>query len=110
MSRGNPIDTRLQAARDGALIVNCVHRFYSYAYPSRDPSQLETCPVFLTTEMISSYLYLHWLEVGPVYGEVYYWMQPIEAAHLHKLMDVADTKGQYGLTPPCVGLLATHQR
>ncbi|KAL5401473.1 hypothetical protein PMIN03_011489 [Paraphaeosphaeria minitans] len=52
MSGDNRIDARLQAARDGALIVNYMHQFYSYTYPDRDPSQLETCHVSPTTEMI----------------------------------------------------------
>jgi hypothetical protein len=92
MSGDNQIDARLQAARDGALVVNYMHHFYSHAYPDRDPSQLETCHVSLTTEMITSYLWLHWREVDPVDGEVYYRMEPIDSAHLHKLRDVAETR------------------
>ncbi|KAF3032096.1 hypothetical protein E8E12_000463 [Didymella heteroderae] len=69
MSGDNQIDARLQAARDGALIVNYMHHFYSHAYPDRDPSQLETCHVSLTTEMITSYLWLHWREVDPTIQE-----------------------------------------
>jgi hypothetical protein len=70
MSRDNQIDTRLQAAREGALIVNYMHRFCSYAYPDRDPSQLETCPVSLTTRMVLFYRLLHWREMDPVDVEV----------------------------------------
>lgn len=92
MSGDNQIDARLQAARDGALLVNYMHHFYSHAYPDRDPSQLETCHVSLTTEMITSYLWLHWREVDSVDGEVYYRMEAIDSAHLHKLRDVAVTR------------------
>jgi hypothetical protein len=91
MSGDNQIDTRLQAARDGALIVSYMHQFYSYAYSARDPWQLETCHVSLTIEMISSFLWLHWREVDPVDGEVYYRMEPIESAHLRTLRDVSKT-------------------
>jgi hypothetical protein len=42
MSDDNQIDARLQAARDGALIVKYMHQFYSHAYRERKPSQLET--------------------------------------------------------------------
>lgn len=92
MSGDNQIDTRLQAARNGALIVLYMHQLCSHAYPDRGPSQLETCHATLTTEMISSYLWLHWREVDPVDGEVYYRMEPIESAYLHKLSDVAETR------------------
>ncbi|KAF2023766.1 hypothetical protein EK21DRAFT_118456 [Setomelanomma holmii] len=92
ISGDHQIDARLQAARDGAPLVNYMHRFYLYAYPDRDPSQLETCHVSLTTEMISSYLRLRWREVDSVDDEVYYRMEPIESAHLHKLRDVAATR------------------
>ncbi|RYO45129.1 hypothetical protein AA0116_g13397 [Alternaria tenuissima] len=92
MSGDNQIDARLQAARDGALIVNYMHQFYSHAYPDRGPTQLETCHVSLTTEMISSYLWLHWCEMDPVDGEVYCRMELIESAHLHKLSDMAETR------------------
>jgi hypothetical protein len=92
ISGDKQIDARVQAARDGALIVNYMHHFYSHAYPDRDPSQLETCHVSLTTEMITSYVWLHWREVDLVDGEVYYRMEPIDLAHLHKLRDVAETR------------------
>ncbi|KAF2023598.1 hypothetical protein EK21DRAFT_80534, partial [Setomelanomma holmii] len=92
MSSDNQINARLQAARDGAFIVSYMHQFYSHAYPDRDPSQLKTCHVSLTTDMISSFLWLHWHEVDPVDGEVYYRMEPIESAHLHKLSDVVETR------------------
>jgi hypothetical protein len=34
------IDARLQAARDGVLVVAYMHLFYSHGCPDRDPSQL----------------------------------------------------------------------
>jgi hypothetical protein len=33
-------DARLQAARDGVLVVAYMHLFYSHGCPDRDPSQL----------------------------------------------------------------------
>lgn len=92
MSGENQIDARFQAARDGALIVNYMHQFYSHAFPDQHPSQLETCHVSLTTDMISSYIWLHWREVDPIDGEVFYRMESIESALLHKLRDVAETR------------------
>jgi hypothetical protein len=92
MSSDNQIDARLQAARDGALIVNYMHQFYSHAYPDLGPTLLEMCRVSLIAETISSYFWLHWRKVDPVDGKVYYRMEPIESAHLHKLSDVAETR------------------
>jgi hypothetical protein len=40
----------IQAARDGALIVNYMHHFYSLAYPYRHPTPLETCHFSITVD------------------------------------------------------------
>ncbi|KAF1958624.1 hypothetical protein CC80DRAFT_490458 [Byssothecium circinans] len=37
----NQVHASLQAARNGALIVNYMHHSYSLAYPNRDPTHLE---------------------------------------------------------------------
>ena len=42
--------------------------------------------------MITSYLWLYWRKMDLVDGETYYRMEPIESAHLHKLLDVAETR------------------
>jgi hypothetical protein len=92
MSGDNRIDARLRAAHDGTLIINYMHQFYPYGYPDCDSSQLETCHVSLTTETISFYRLRQWREVDSVDGEVYYRMEPIDSAHLHKFKDVAETR------------------
>ncbi|KAL6711787.1 hypothetical protein ACN47E_002830 [Coniothyrium glycines] len=92
MSGENQIHASLQAARDGALIVNYMHQFYSTAYPNRNPSQLYTCHVSLTTDMLTTSLWLHWREVDSVDKQVYYRMERIHSAHLHEVEELAVTR------------------
>jgi hypothetical protein len=49
----------IQAARDGALIVNYMHRFYSLAYPNCPPTPLETAHFLVTTEGYTIIIWMH---------------------------------------------------
>jgi hypothetical protein len=90
----NQIDTRLQAARDGALMLSSLTTCTSsilvrtLTATRRRSRHGSTSP---TTETIASYIQLHWREVNLVDGEVYYRTKPIESAHLDKLSDVTRT-------------------
>jgi hypothetical protein len=85
----NQVNASTQAARDGALIVNYMHKFYAYAYPQDPPpTQLETCHFSLTTEGYTIILWIHWREVSLEDGEVYFRMEPVEAARMIKLEDL----------------------
>lgn len=88
----NQVHASLQAARDGALIVNYMHHFYSLAYPNRAPTQLETCHFSLTTESYTIILWIHWREVNPEDGEVYFRMEEVEMARMGKLDDLLDVR------------------
>ncbi|KAF2811521.1 uncharacterized protein BDZ99DRAFT_385092 [Mytilinidion resinicola] len=86
----NQVHASLQAARDGALIVNYMHDFYSLAYPNRTPTHLETCHFSLTTEGYTIILWIHWREVDLENGEVYFRMEEVEMARMGKLDDLLD--------------------
>ncbi|KAF1937774.1 hypothetical protein EJ02DRAFT_47020 [Clathrospora elynae] len=88
----NQVHASLQAARDGALIVNYLHQFYSLAYPNRPPTQLQTCHFSITTEIYTCMLWIHWREVDPDDGEVYFRMEEIETARMNKLDDVREVR------------------
>lgn len=88
ISGENQVHASLQAARDGALIVNYMHHFYSLAYPNRAPTQLETCHFSLTTEGYTIILWIHWREVDPKDGEVYFRMEEVDMARMGKLDDL----------------------
>ncbi|KAF2734843.1 hypothetical protein EJ04DRAFT_576544 [Polyplosphaeria fusca] len=50
-----------QAGRDGAVIVNHLHEFYSVAYGSeREPSIMETCHFSLTCDLMNGSIFAHW--------------------------------------------------
>ena len=88
----NQVHASLQAARDGALIVNYMHQFYSLAYPNRPPTQLQTCHFSTTTEIYTYMLWIHWREVDPDDGEVYFRMEEVETARMNKLDDVREVR------------------
>jgi hypothetical protein len=88
----NQVHASLQAARDGALIVNYMHQFYSLAYPNRPPTQLQTCHFSTTTEIYTYMLWIHWREVDPDDGEVYFRMEEVETARMNKLEDVREVR------------------
>ncbi|KAF2622115.1 hypothetical protein BU25DRAFT_352826, partial [Macroventuria anomochaeta] len=48
-----------QATRDGAVIVNYLHKFYSMAY-GREPSATETCHFSLTCDLLNGNIFVHW--------------------------------------------------
>ncbi|KAF2005528.1 hypothetical protein P154DRAFT_424264 [Amniculicola lignicola CBS 123094] len=84
-----------QSARDGAIITNYLHRFYSIAYakqnPPRAPSVVETCHFSLTCEMWSLALWVHWREVDKN-GTVQYRMEMIYSATLRELDPLLATR------------------
>ncbi|KAF2679391.1 hypothetical protein K458DRAFT_422212 [Lentithecium fluviatile CBS 122367] len=88
----NQIHASLQAARDGALMVNYMHHFYSLACPNRDSTQLETCHFSLATEGYTVILWIHWREVDPETGDVCYRMEQVEMARMGKLHDLLDLR------------------
>ncbi|KAH7111135.1 hypothetical protein B0J11DRAFT_543906 [Dendryphion nanum] len=88
----NQVQASLQAARDGALIVNYMYDFYSLAYPNRTPTQLETCHFSVTTEGYTIILWIHWREVNPEDGEIYFRMEEVEMARMGKLDDLLDMR------------------
>ena len=88
----NQVHASLQAARDGALIVNYMHHFYSIAYPNRPPTQLETCHFSLTTEGYTIILWTHWREVNPEDGEVCFRMEEVEMARMRRLDDLLNIR------------------
>lgn len=92
ISGENQFHASLQAARDGALIVNYLHKFYSQAYPDNSPSQLETCHFSVTTEMYTCMLWIHWREENPVDGKVYYRMEEVETSRMNKLNDLREMR------------------
>ncbi|RMZ72886.1 hypothetical protein GMOD_00010470 [Pyrenophora seminiperda CCB06] len=92
ISGENQVHASLQAARDGALIVTYMHQFYTLAYPNRNPTQLETCHFSLTTEGYTIILWIHWREVDPEDGEVYFRMEEVETARMGKLNDLLDMR------------------
>jgi hypothetical protein len=69
-----------------------MHHFYLLAYPNRDPTQLETCHFSVTTEGYTIILWIHWREVDPEDGEVYYRMEEVEMARMGKLNDLLDMR------------------
>lgn len=88
MSGENQVHASLQAARDGALLVNYMHYFYSLAYPDQPPTQLETCHLSVTTEGYTVILWVHWREVDQQDNEVYIRMEMIEMACMNKVKDL----------------------
>lgn len=92
ISGENQVHASLQAARDGALIVNYINHFYPLAYPDQPPTQLETCHFSVTTEGYTIILWIHWWEVDPGDGEVYIRMEPVETARMSKLDDLLDLR------------------
>jgi hypothetical protein len=69
-----------------------MHQFYLLAYPDRNPTQLETCHFSITTEIYTIILWIHWREVDPQDGEVYYRMEEVETARMGKLNDLLDMR------------------
>ncbi|GAO18604.1 hypothetical protein UVI_02061970 [Ustilaginoidea virens] len=92
LSGENQVHAALQAARDGALIVNYKCQFYLRAYPERCPSQLETCHFSATTETYTCILWIHWRESGPNDDEVYLRMEEVETARMNKLHDLQELR------------------
>ncbi|KAF2733706.1 hypothetical protein EJ04DRAFT_577407 [Polyplosphaeria fusca] len=86
------IQASVQAARNGALIVNYMHQFYLLAYPNRAPTPLETCHFSMTTECYTIILWIHWREVNPMDGQVYFRMEEVEMARMRKLDDVLEVR------------------
>lgn len=78
----------IQGARDGALIVNYMHRFYSLAYPNRPPTPLETVHFSVTTEGYTIIIWIHWREVHPQNNEVYFRMEPVEKVFMSAVGDL----------------------
>ncbi|KAJ4365385.1 hypothetical protein N0V95_000532 [Ascochyta clinopodiicola] len=78
----------VQAARDGAIIVNYMHQFYTLAYPGRDPTAMETCHMSLTTEGYTIVLWIHWRETNTEDDEVYWRMEELDTARMNKLDDL----------------------
>lgn len=69
------------------LIVNYMHNFYSLAYPNRDPTEIETCHISLTTEGYTIILWIHWRESNAEDREVYWRMEELDTARMNKLDD-----------------------
>ncbi|KAH8730348.1 hypothetical protein GQ44DRAFT_700175 [Phaeosphaeriaceae sp. PMI808] len=92
ISGENQIHASLQAARDGAVIVNYMHHFYALAYPSRQPTQIETCHFSVTTEGYTIMVWIHWREVNSEDGEVYYRMEPVETARMNEIGDLHEVR------------------
>ncbi|KAJ4286548.1 hypothetical protein N0V90_013248 [Kalmusia sp. IMI 367209] len=86
----NQFNASLQAARDGALIVNYMHNLYSTAYPDRAPTQLETCHFSLTIDGCTIILWIHWREIKD--GEVYFRMEVVDMARMRKLDDLLEVR------------------
>jgi hypothetical protein len=59
-SRENLMTAANQAARDGAVIVNHLHAFYSAAYPDRSPDVVDTCHFSLTCDINTVEIWVHW--------------------------------------------------
>lgn len=66
-----------------------MHNFYSLAYPNRDPTEVETCHISLTTEGYTIILWIHWRELNPEDGEVHWRMEELDTARMNKVDDLA---------------------
>lgn len=49
-----------QAARDGAVIVNYLHKFYSLAYPDQRPLVVDIAHYSLTCDLHRAQIWVHW--------------------------------------------------
>jgi hypothetical protein len=49
-----------QAARDGAVIVNYLHRFYNLAYPDQQPVVVDTAHYSFTCDLHTAQIWVHW--------------------------------------------------
>ncbi|KAF1948946.1 hypothetical protein CC80DRAFT_529721 [Byssothecium circinans] len=49
-----------QAARDGAVIVNYLHSFYSLAYPDHEPGPIDIVHYSLTCDLHTAQIWVHW--------------------------------------------------
>jgi hypothetical protein len=67
-----------------------MHQFYSTTYPGRDPTPLETCHFSVTIEGYTIMIWMHWREVHPENGEIYFRMEIVHRAFLDVLTDMLE--------------------
>lgn len=79
-------DAQNQAARDGAVIVNCLWDLYRVAY-NRTPSVLEACHFSWLSDLEFAQLWVHWRE-----GAQHY-MEHVDDFSLRKEDDVCKARG-----------------
>ncbi|KAF2844531.1 hypothetical protein T440DRAFT_523428 [Plenodomus tracheiphilus IPT5] len=79
---------RPQGARDGAVIVRYLHQFYTDA--GIVPTTQDTAHFFLTIDMESAHLFVHWQEFDQKCPA--YYMEPVMKAFLDNEQQVADMR------------------
>ena len=62
-----------QAGRDGAVVVNHLHEFYSVSHGrDREPGIVETCHFSLTCDLLNGNIFVHWREQDVHHMELVY--------------------------------------
>lgn len=62
-----------QAGRDGAVIVNHLHEFYSISRERKhEPNVVETCHFSLTCDLLNGNIFVHWREQNTHHMELVY--------------------------------------
>jgi hypothetical protein len=61
-SNGSISHAHNQAARDDAVIVNYLHKFYNLAYPDQQPDVIDTAHYSFTSDLHTAQIWVHWYD------------------------------------------------